>query len=82
MESDLVEKGWQVFLVPFEDSSKGQILKVTETNLIITLKHFDVKFQLQKKIIKNMSKIALLCTFSIFHAYQTKEWINPPLLKP
>ena len=28
------------------------------------------------------NKFALLSTFPIFHAYQTKEWVSPPLLKP
>ena len=82
MQSDLEEKGWQVFVVPFEVSSRGQILKHTEINIFNTLKHFKIKIPAQSKLIKSMSKISLLCTFSICHAYQTKEWVNPAFIRP
>ena len=36
----------------------------------------------EQSMFKQLSKIALMSTFSIFHAYQTKEWVSPPLLKP
>ena len=78
MQSDLESKGWKVYLVPFEVSSRGQILKHTFT----TLKHFKIRIKAQQKFIQSMSKISLLCTFSIFHAYQTKEWVNPAFLRP
>ena len=82
MQGDLEEKGWKVHLVPFEVSSRGQILKHTQISILTTLKHFHVKIPTQQKFFKNLSKISLLCTFSIFHAYQTKEWVDPALLRP
>ena len=82
LETDLKEKGWTVHLVPFEVSSRGQILKHTQLHIFNTLKHFKIKFRTQQKLIKNLSKISLLCTFAVFHAFQTKEWIDPLFLKP
>ena len=70
LETDLKEKGWTVHLVPFEVSSQRKILKHTQLNIFNTLKHFKIKFRTQQKLIKNLSKISLLCTFSVFHAFQ------------
>ena len=82
MQSDLEDKGWKVYLVPYEVSSRGQILKTTKSSIIFTLKQFKIKIKAEQLLFKQLSKIALLSTFSIFHAYQTKEWVSPPLLKP
>ena len=82
MQSDLEDKGWKVFLVPYKVSSRGQILKSTKSSIIYTLKQFKIKIKAEQLLFKQLSKIALLSTFSIFHAYQTKEWVSPPLLKP
>ena len=82
MQGDLEDKGWKVHLVPYEVSSRGQILKNTKSSIITTLKHFKIKIKAEQLMFKQLSKIALLSTFSIFHAYQTKEWVSPPLLKP
>ena len=30
----------------------------------------------------NQAKIELMCTMTVFHAYQEKEWVSPPLLSP
>ena len=82
MQGDLEDKGWKVFLVPYEVSSRGQILKSTKSSIITTLKQFKIKIKAEQSMFKQLSKIALMSTFSIFHAYQTKEWVSPPLLKP
>jgi hypothetical protein len=82
MQTDLEAKGWKVYLVAFEVSSRGQILKHTQTDIFHTLKHFKIKIHEQSKVIKSLSKISLLCTFSIFHAHQTKEWVNPAFIQP
>ena len=82
MQSDQENKGWKVYLVPFEVSSRGQILKHTQTDIFTTLKHFNIKIKSQKKFIQSMGKISLLCTFSIFCAYQSKEWVNLAFLHP
>ena len=80
MQSDLEDKGWKVYLVPYEVSSRGQILKATKSSIIYTLKQFKIKAE--QLLFKQLSKIALLSIFSIFHAYHTKEWVSPPLLEP
>ena len=82
MQTDLEERGWKVHLCPFEVSSRGQILKHTQVNIFKTLKHLNIHITAKSKVIKSMSKISLLCTFAIFHAYQTKEWVNPAYLRP
>ena len=82
MQGDLEDKGWKVHLVPYEVSSRGQILKSTKSSIISTLKDFKIKIKAEQLMFKQLSKIALLSTFSIFHAYQTMEWVSPPLLNP
>ena len=82
MQTDLEERGWKVHLCPFEVSSRGQILKHTQVNIFKTLKHLNIHITAKSKVIKPMSKISLLCTFAIFHAYQTKEWVDPAYLRP
>ena len=44
--------------------------------------HFKIKIKAEQLMFKQLSKIALLSIFSTFDAYQTKEWVSPPLLKP
>ena len=68
--------------MPFEVSLRGQILKHTQTDIFTTLKHFNIKIKSQKKFIQSMSKISLLCTFSLSHTYQTKEWVHSAFLHP
>ena len=82
MQSDLEGKGWKVFNVPFEVSSRGQILKHTRINICNTLKQFKIKITSQSKLVTSLSKISLLCSIAIFHAYQTKEWVNPAFIRP
>ena len=82
MQGDLEDKGWKVHLVPYEVSSRGQILKSTKSSIITTLKDSKIKIKAEQLLFKQLSKIALLSTFSIFHAYQTKEWVSPPLHYP
>ena len=77
---DLEEKGYQVFLVPFEVLSPGHISNQCKESIQNTLRQFNVR--VKKSLFVNLAKIALLCTMSIFHAYQVKEWVSPPLLAP
>ena len=80
LELALTEKGFKVYLMPFEICSNGHISKENKKNIEYTLKKFKIK--LNKHVLLNMSKIALLCTMSIFHAYEVTEWVDPPLLSP
>ena len=74
----LKEKDWKVQLMPLEVSSRGHILKHTQKHISATLKDLNIRIKHQSHLFRNLSKISLLCTFSIFHPYQTKEWVNPP----
>ena len=80
MQGDLEEKGGKVHLLPFEVSSRDQILKHTQHNIMETLKHLHIKVPAYPMFIKNLSKISLQCSFLIFHAYQAQEWVDPALL--
>ena len=82
MESDLEAKDWTLHLVSFKVSLRGHILKYTNNHITSTLKELNFKIKHNNKIFRNMSKKSVLCTFLIFHTYPTKEWVNPPLLKP
>jgi hypothetical protein len=77
---DLEERGFKVFLMPFEVISSGHITRSCKTNIENTLKQFRIK--VKSNLFVDLAKIALLCTMSVFHAYQTKEWVSPPLLSP
>ena len=77
---DLEEKGYQVFLVPFEVLSPGHISHQCKESIKNTLQQFSIRTK--KALYENLAKIALLTTMSIFHAYQVKEWVSPPLLTP
>ena len=80
LQLDLEEKGFQVQLVPFEVGSSGHITKHTRKSLEDVLKIYSIRMKPQ--VVQNLAKISLLCTMSIFHAYQTSEWVSPPLLEP
>ena len=76
----LEDKGFTTHLVPFEICSNGYISKRNTLNINSVLKKF--KVNLIAKTYTNMSQLSLLSTMSIFYAYQTKEWVSPPLLSP
>lgn len=80
MATDIKEKGFKVQLVPFEVSSEGHIWKSTRSEITQTLKSFNIK--IPSSTFEELAQISLLTTMSIFHAYQTTEWVSPPLLKP
>ena len=80
LEISLQEKEYRVYLVPFEVCSNGNINKRNKMNLSNVLSKF--KIRLKSKIFTNISQISLLCTMSVFHAYQTQDWGDPPLLSP
>ena len=51
--------------------SKSHITQKNKDKIVNTLRHF--KIRLRKNVFVNLAKISLLCTMSIFHAYQVKE---------
>ena len=80
LQLSLEEKGFQVELLPFEIGSSGHITNHNKKGIENILRKFGIK--LKPHIFTNLSKISLLCTMSIFYAYQTSDWVDPPLLEP
>ena len=76
----LQEKNYQCFLTPFEVGSSGHITRNNKYKMENTLRKFSIRTK--KSLFTDLAKISLLCTMSIFHAYQVKEWVSPPLLSP
>ena len=76
----LEEKGYTVSLLPFEVCSNGHITSKNKQDMSKVLKIFNVRLKTQ--IFTELAQISLLCSMSIFYAYQTTEWTSPPLLSP
>ena len=76
----LEEKGYVVSLLPFEVCSNGHITNKNKQDMSKVLQLFSVRLNTQ--IFTELAKISLLCSMSIFYAYQTTEWTSPPLLSP
>ena len=81
MKTNLEERGYTVFLIPFEIGSRGFINKRNRTTITQILKEFSLKVN-PKQLFINMSKIAPLCSFTIFQAQAQPTWQDPPFLKP
>ena len=81
LTSDIKTKGWQVECVPFEIGSRGYISQRNKKSILDTLKKFKVKVP-HKKFIQDISKISLLCSFSLFQAHCQPSWQSPPYLHP
>ena len=77
---DLEERGYKVFLVPFEVLSSGHITNTCKISIQNTLQQFHIR--VKNSLFVDLAKIALLCTMSVFYAYHEKEWVSPPLLSP
>ena len=80
LKLDLEEKGYSVSLVPFEIGSRGYVSQRNRENLINIFVANKIDYNVIK-LCKELSKISLLCSFAIFHAYQSPSWIDPPLLQ-
>ena len=79
LKNDLEDIGYKCFLVPFEFGSRGHIKKSTKSNLFSIFTTMKIETNLNK-CLKSMSKISLLASFTIFHAYTQPTWRDPPLL--
>ena len=79
LKTDLEENGYKCFLIPFEVGSRGHIHKSTKSSLfnIFTTMNISAK---HNQCMKNMSKISLLSSYTIFHAYTQPTWRDPPFL--
>ena len=80
LKLSLEELGYAVSLLPFEVCSNSHITRKNKQDMSKVLNIFNVRLKAQ--IFTELAKISLLCSMSIFHAYQTTEWTSPPLLSP
>ena len=78
---DIEENGYKCFCVCFEIGSRGYINNRNKLALggLLKLTNSNTKFT---NFYKNISKISLLCSFSIFLARNEPEWISPRYLTP
>ena len=81
IKSDLEEAGWSCQLLPFEVGSRGHVTKRNRKTIYEASQRNSIKLK-HKEIIKDISKIALLCSFSIFQARCQPDWQEPPFLHP
>ena len=81
LTSDIENRGFTVNLLPFEIGSRGLIRNQTKSDLLLCLKS-QHSYKIGTKFFKDISKMALLCSFSIYHSGQDPVWVDPPLLTP
>lgn len=81
LKTDIEASGYKVTLLPFEVGSRGHINKrnTMAISQILRVSQFKIK---TKQLYQDMSKIALLCSFAIFHATAQPTWQEPPYLTP
>ena len=73
------ENGYKCFLVSFEVGSRGYIFKSTKSSIFNLFTAIKISAN-PKHCIKNMSKISLLASYTIFHVYTQPTWWDPPFL--
>ena len=81
LKTDIEGAGWNINLVPFEVGSRGQITTRNKKLITESCKRNNLKIK-HTQIMKEMSKISLLCSFAIFQARCQPSWQDPPLLQP
>ena len=81
IKQDLEVAGWSTNLVPFEVGSRGQVTKRNRSSIYNVTKRHHINLN-HTQITKDMSKISLLCSFSVFQAHCQPSWQDPPLLHP
>ena len=79
LKSDLEERGYKCFLVPFEVGSRGYIFKSTKSNIFNIFTTMKISAN-HRHCIKNMSKISLLASYTIFHAYTQPTYLEGPTI--
>ena len=79
--SDIKKIGWHVECIPFEVGSRGHINNRNKNIIFETLKKHKIYVN-KKQMLQDLSKISLLCSFSIFQAHCQPAWQSPPFLHP
>ncbi len=78
--SDIENNNYTVHYYPLEIGSRGYI-SPDNVNRLKSYIRFHVKDTKLTAIKNNISKIALVCSFIIFHSKFEKDWINPSYVK-
>ena len=81
LKGDLQNQGWNVALVPFEVGSRGLITRKNRDSLIQVFKRNTIKLK-HTALFRDLAKISLLCSYSIFQAHCVPTWKDPPFLHP
>ena len=81
LKSDLEAAGWTTGRTPLKTGSRGYVTKRNYTTLTGLTKKLSKPIK-YKKPITELSKISLLCSFSIFQACCQPTWQDPPFLHP
>ena len=81
LKNDLIEKGYRVSLIPIEVGSIGQINTRNKKSIVDILRNNNLKVNINR-LTHDISKISLLCSFSIFQAHCQPTWTDPPYLSP
>ena len=81
LEEDIKESGYKCNNVPFEVGSRGHITQSNRCNLVTVHKIAKPKVKLAT-FLKIISKISLLCSYSIFVSRNDRGWSDPPPLRP
>ena len=79
LKSDLEDRGFRCLLVPFEVGSRGHVRKASKSNILNIFLTFNISAS-PYKCVKNMSKLSLLSSYTIFNAYTQPTWRDPPFL--
>ena len=79
LKLDIEARGFKCFLLSFELGSRGYVSKSNRENIISIFVMNKIKAN-ALKCIKELSKLSLLCSYSIFHAYTQPSWRDPPHL--
>ena len=81
LKKDLEANKYSVTLLPFEIGSRGQVTKRNRVSLENIFKSNKITVK-TGKLFRDASKVAMLCSFSIFHAREQPTWQSPPYLSP
>ena len=80
LKLDLEDNGYKCMLAPFEIGSRGYVRKSTRATIVNIFGMMKINAN-PFHCIKNMSKLSLLSSYTIFHAYTQPSWRDPPFLE-
>ena len=81
LEQDIKDAGYNCMNVPFEVGSRGHLTQSNRCNLSTMHKIAKPKTKLNT-FLKIISKISLLCSYSIYLSRNERGWSDPPPLRP